>query len=86
MCVYRSYTPTCYYGFFLYIFYLHHDVRMYDILWAYLVPEINYSVMSILYTLPKTPTNRCRNYVIPWGLGNYQYALSWENVYCIACQ
>ena len=26
--------------YFLYIF-LHHDVRMYDIVWAYLVPEIN---------------------------------------------
>ena len=23
--------------------FLHHNVRMYDIFWAYLVPEINYS-------------------------------------------
>ena len=40
---------------------------MYDILWAYLVPELNYSILSIIYPLPKTRTNRYRN--IPWGVG-----------------
>ena len=31
MC--RSYTPTCCYV--LFYFFLHHDVRLYDFLWAY---------------------------------------------------